>query len=64
MVREAQFRIRETGAIWQTFEGVSGHRPAVVTRLLPLFQRFAERADHSPLRMFGTSQFIVATCLK
>ena len=61
LVRRAGFRVIETGAVWQTFENVSGRQPAWMARVAPLLRGACELAERVPgLRAFGVSQLVVA----
>jgi len=61
LVRRAGFRVLATGALWQTFENVSGHQPAWMARVAPLLRGVCALAERVPgLRAFGVSQLVVA----
>jgi ubiquinone/menaquinone biosynthesis C-methylase UbiE len=59
----AGFSIVDRTFIWQTFEGISGHQPAMVFPLRPLLRGMANLAERLPLaNRFGVSQ--VLCCAK
>ena len=61
LVEAAGFRVIETGAVWQTFENISGHQPRWLAALRPLLRRVCNLCERIPgLRAFGVSQVIVA----
>jgi SAM-dependent methyltransferase len=61
LVERAGFRVLETGAVWQTFENVSGHQPRWMACLRPLQRGVCALAERVPgLRAFGVSQLVVA----
>jgi hypothetical protein len=61
MVKRAGLRVVATGAVWQTFENISGHQPRWLTRLSPLLRALCDLCEGMPgLRAFGVSQVIVA----
>jgi ubiquinone/menaquinone biosynthesis C-methylase UbiE len=61
LVREAGFRIVHTGALWQTFENISGQQPRWIRALAPWLRLLANACERVPgLRAFGVSQLIVA----
>jgi SAM-dependent methyltransferase len=61
LVESAGFRVVETGALWQTFENISGHQPGWLAALRPLLRRICAICERIPgLRAFGVSQLIVA----
>ena len=61
LVRAAGFHITHTDYVWQTFEGISNHQPAVIARTKGLLRRISDSLERVPfLRTFGVSQVIVA----
>jgi ubiquinone/menaquinone biosynthesis C-methylase UbiE len=61
MVKRAGLRVVATGAVWQTFENISGHQPGWLAVLRPLLRALAGVFEKVPgLRAFGVSQLIVA----
>lgn len=61
LVRDAGFDIIHTDYVWQTFEGISGHQPALVTRIAPVLRAVAAALSRTPLvRSLGASQIVVA----
>ena len=61
LVERAGFRVLETGAVWQTFENISGHQPRWMASLRPLLRGMGAIAERIPgLRAFGVSQLVVA----
>jgi SAM-dependent methyltransferase len=61
LVARAGFRVLETGAVWQTFENISGHQPRWMAGLRPLLRGLCGMAERVPgLRAFGVSQLVVA----
>lgn len=61
LVERAGFRVIETGALWQTFENISGHQPGWLASLRPLLRLACSVCEKIPgLRAFGVSQWIVA----
>jgi ubiquinone/menaquinone biosynthesis C-methylase UbiE len=61
LVVGAGFRIVSIGYMWQTFEGISGNQPAVVTAMAPLLRQAAAVLEAVPgVRALGVSQVIVA----
>jgi ubiquinone/menaquinone biosynthesis C-methylase UbiE len=61
LVAESGFTISHTDYVWQTFEGISGHQPAWMTRIRRLLQAIAGTLEQVPLvRTLGVSQVIVA----
>jgi ubiquinone/menaquinone biosynthesis C-methylase UbiE len=61
MVERAGFRVLATGAVWQTFENISGHQPRWLAALLPLLRALCALGERIPgLRAFGVSQLVVA----
>jgi len=61
LVRDADFTVERWGYIWQTFENISGHQPALIRVLRPLLRAAASALESIPgLRAFGVSQLIVA----
>ena len=61
LVERAGFRVIETGALWQTFENISGHQPRWLAALRPLLRLVCGVCERIPgLRAFGVSQLIVA----
>jgi SAM-dependent methyltransferase len=62
LVERAGFRVIAKGAVWQTFENISGHQPAWLAALRPPLRALAALCERIPgLRAFGVSQVIVAT---
>jgi len=62
MVTDAGFTLVSAGYVWQTFEAISGHQPAVVTAMAPWLRQAAAALERIPgVRMLGVSQVIVAT---
>ena len=60
LVTEAGFSVVKRGFIWQTFEGISGGQPKLITRLKPLLRKVANAFESTPLfKRFGASQVIV-----
>ena len=56
LVAEAGFTITHTDYVWQTFEGISRHQPAFITRFRPLLLRASSVLEQVPLaRSFGAS---------
>ncbi len=61
LVKEAGFTIVATDYVWQTFEAISRHQPALITAMAPLLRRTANLLERVPvIRSFGASQVIVA----
>ena len=61
LVERAGLRVIATGALWQTFENISGHQPRWLARLSPLLRALCGLCERIPgLRAFGVSQVIVA----
>lgn len=61
LVRRAGLRVTATGAVWQTFENISGHQPRWLAALRPLLRTLCGICERIPgLRAFGVSQLIVA----
>jgi SAM-dependent methyltransferase len=61
LVRGAGLRVIATGAVWQTFENISGHQPRWMSALRPLLRALCSLCERIPgLRAFGVSQLIVA----
>jgi hypothetical protein len=60
-VRRAGFRVLAKGAVWQTFENISGRQPRWLTKLAPLLRALCGLCERLPgLRAFGVSQLLVA----
>lgn len=60
-VERAGLRVIATGAVWQTFENISGHQPGWLAALRPLLRALCTVCERIPgLRAFGVSQLIVA----
>ena len=61
LVRGAGFRITHTDYVWQTFEGISNHQPAMIARTKGLLRVLSRWLERIPLvRTMGVSQVIVA----
>jgi ubiquinone/menaquinone biosynthesis C-methylase UbiE len=61
LVMSAGFRITATDYVWQTFEGISNHQPALIARTKGLLRVLSRWLEHMPLvRTLGVSQVIVA----
>jgi ubiquinone/menaquinone biosynthesis C-methylase UbiE len=61
LVREAEFDITHTDYVWQTFEGISNHQPALIARTKGLLRVLSRALERVPvLRTLGVSQVIVA----
>lgn len=61
LVEAHGFAVVSHSFVWQTFENISGDRPAWVRRVAPLMRRGAIAMERLPvLRRFGVSQLIVA----
>ncbi|HEY8153465.1 MAG TPA: class I SAM-dependent methyltransferase [Myxococcota bacterium] len=61
LVERAGLRVIATGAVWQTFENISGRQPGWLTRITPLLRALCGLCERIPgLRAFGVSQLIVA----
>ena len=61
LVRGAGLRVIATGAVWQTFENISGRQPRWMAALRPLLRALCGICERIPgLRAFGVSQLIVA----
>lgn len=55
-----QFSIVDCGYIWQTFEGISGRQPQLLTSLAPYLRVGSNFLESAPLiRRFGVSQVFV-----
>jgi ubiquinone/menaquinone biosynthesis C-methylase UbiE len=61
LVTRAGFAVEATDYVWQTFEGISSHQPAIVAALAPVLRRAANAFECTPmLRGLGISQIVVA----
>ena len=61
LVCGAGFRITHTDYVWQTFEGISNHQPALITHTRGILRGIAGTLERVPLvRSMGVSQVIVA----
>jgi ubiquinone/menaquinone biosynthesis C-methylase UbiE len=61
LVHDAGFDITHTDYVWQTFEGISNHQPAVIARTKGLLRILSQTCERLPvLRTLGVSQVIVA----
>jgi SAM-dependent methyltransferase len=61
MVESAGFQVCSVTWVWQTFEGISGTQPALITALRPLLRTISRALEHIPgLKRFGVSQFVHA----
>jgi hypothetical protein len=61
LVERAGLRVIATGALWQTFENISGHQPRWLAAAVPLLRALFGLCERIPgLRAFGVSQLIVA----
>ena len=61
LIRRAGFRIRDTSYLWLTFEGITRQQSAVIRRFRHAFRWTSRVCERTPvLRLFGTSQLIVA----
>jgi ubiquinone/menaquinone biosynthesis C-methylase UbiE len=61
LVERAGLRVIATGALWQTFENISGHQPRWLAAAAPLLRALFGLCERIPgLRAFGVSQLIVA----
>jgi SAM-dependent methyltransferase len=60
LVARAGLRVVATGAVWQTFENISGRQPGWLVKLAPLLRALCAVCERIPgLRAFGVSQLIV-----
>jgi len=60
LVHSAGFGIIETGFIWPTFEGISGHQPAFITLAKPLLRTVSGIFESTPfVTRFGVSQVLI-----
>jgi ubiquinone/menaquinone biosynthesis C-methylase UbiE len=61
LVRDAGFSITHTDYVWQTFEGISNHQPAIIARSKKALRIISRSLERTPLlRTLGVSQVIVA----
>ena len=61
LVAEAGFEVAGRAYVWQTFENISGHQPALLRRLSASLRRFANLLERLPgLRSLGVSQLVLA----
>ena len=61
LVRGAGFHITHTDYVWQTFEGISNHQPALIARTKGVLRILSRALERVPvLRTLGVSQVIVA----
>jgi SAM-dependent methyltransferase len=61
LVELAGLRVIATGALWQTFENISGHQPRWLAAAAPLLRALFGFCERIPgLRAFGVSQLVVA----
>jgi ubiquinone/menaquinone biosynthesis C-methylase UbiE len=61
LVARAGFELLDASFLWQTFENISGHQPAIIRRLSPLLRAIAGLLERIPgVRSFGVSQALVA----
>ena len=61
LVRGAGFQITHTDYVWQTFEGISNHQPALIARTKGMLRVLSSSLERLPLiRTLGVSQVIVA----
>ena len=61
LVQDAGFDITHTDYVWQTFEGISNHQPALIARTKGLLRILSQTCERLPmLRTLGVSQVIVA----
>ena len=60
LVSSAGFSIIRAGFLWQTFEGISGRQPKLITLSKPLLQPLATILESLPfLTRFGVSQVLI-----
>jgi ubiquinone/menaquinone biosynthesis C-methylase UbiE len=60
LVSSAGFTIIKAGFLWQTFEGISGRQPRLITVTKPVLRRFASILESLPfLNRFGVSQVLI-----
>jgi ubiquinone/menaquinone biosynthesis C-methylase UbiE len=60
LVRDAGFDVTHTDYVWQTFEGISNHQPALIARTRGLLRVISDSLERVPLvRTLGVSQVIV-----
>jgi SAM-dependent methyltransferase len=61
LIDRAGFDVVTAFFVWQTFENISGHQPALVRKLRPALRRLSTVLERTPLlRSFGVSQAIFA----
>jgi ubiquinone/menaquinone biosynthesis C-methylase UbiE len=61
LVRDAGFQITHTDYVWQTFEGISNHQPALIARTKGMLRVISRSLERMPLvRTLGVSQVVVA----
>ena len=61
LITSAGFRVLRHGYVWQTFENISGQRPAAVRVLAPALRALAAVAERTPfICAAGASQYFVA----
>jgi SAM-dependent methyltransferase len=60
LVGAAGFSVVSTGFLWQTFEGISGCQPRLITWAKPLLRRVADVLESLPFfNRFGVSQVLI-----
>jgi SAM-dependent methyltransferase len=60
LVISTGFSIVKTGFIWQTFEGISGRQPTLITLIKPLLRKLADIFETLPFfTRFGVSQVLI-----
>ncbi|MFT5121590.1 MAG: SAM-dependent methyltransferase [Kiritimatiellia bacterium] len=60
MVKREGFEVLATDFIWQTFENISGHQPALIRMCKPVLRIIAGLLEKTPgLKRFGVSQVLV-----
>lgn len=60
LVKSSGFTVLERAYIWQTFEGISGRQPKLITLLTPLLRAVSNLLERTPfVRRFGVSQVLV-----
>jgi SAM-dependent methyltransferase len=60
LVESAGFTLVERAYIWQTFEGISGRQPRVISLLKPLLRAVSNLLERLPfVRRFGVSQVLI-----
>ena len=61
LVARAGFEVAGRAFVWQTFENISGHQPALLRRLSGSLRIFANLLERLPgLRSLGVSQLVLA----